>query len=212
MTDNTDEQELKDRLSLIESMIAEGRRTTENMSWTFVLWGVAYYVAILWSTGAFTGPIWGSSYLAWPVTMGVAFMLTWILALRKGSQSPAERRQPGTTVGRAIGSIWIAMGISLFILLASLGFSGRGDQQVYIAVIAAMLGTSNAACSFLLRWKQQFACAVVWWAAAVVSCLGTVTQSTIAFLAAIFLCQIVFGIYGMICESRVRKPRGAVHA
>ena len=44
------EQELKDRLSLIENMIAEGRRTTSSWGWVFVLWGVAYYVAIAWST------------------------------------------------------------------------------------------------------------------------------------------------------------------
>ena len=41
MVDHTTEQELKDRLSLIESMIAEGRRHTESWGWTFVLWGVA---------------------------------------------------------------------------------------------------------------------------------------------------------------------------
>ena len=45
---NIEEQDLKDRLSLIESMIAEGRRTTESWGWTFLLWGVAYYIAIGW--------------------------------------------------------------------------------------------------------------------------------------------------------------------
>ena len=50
MNANTEEQDLKDRLSLIETMIAEGRRTTESWGWTFVLWGVAYYVAIAWSS------------------------------------------------------------------------------------------------------------------------------------------------------------------
>ena len=206
MTVDNDAIELKDRLSLIESMIAEGRRTTENLSWTFVLWGVAYYVAILWSTGAFAGPIWGSSYLAWPVTMSAAFVLTWILGARK------SRTQPATTNGRAIVSMWIAMGISMFILLLSMGLSGKGDQQTYIAIIAAMLGTTNAASGIFLKWKQQFACAVVWWAAAVASLFGTQTQSSIVFLVAIFFCQIVFGIYGMICEARIRKLRGAVHA
>ena len=49
MNPNIQDQELKDRLSLIESMIAEGRRTTESWGWTFVFWGVAYYVAIAWA-------------------------------------------------------------------------------------------------------------------------------------------------------------------
>ena len=56
MTANHEELELKDRLSLIETMIAEGRRTTSSWGWTFVFWGVAYYVAIAWTTLATTRP------------------------------------------------------------------------------------------------------------------------------------------------------------
>jgi len=41
---------------------------------------------------------------------------------------------------------------------------------------------------------------------------GTVTQSTIAFLVAIFLCQIAFGIYAMILESREQRRQGAANA
>jgi hypothetical protein len=74
-----------------------------------------------------------------------------------------------------------------------------------------MLGLTNAASSIILKWKMQFACAVVWWAAAAASCFGTVAQSTIVFLVAIFFCQIVFGIYGMIAEARERR-QGAKHA
>lgn len=40
MQDHTTEQELKERLSLIESMVAEGRRNTESWGWTFVLWAL----------------------------------------------------------------------------------------------------------------------------------------------------------------------------
>jgi hypothetical protein len=206
MVENNEELELKDRLSLIENMIAEGRRTTSSWGWVFVLWGVAYYVAIAWSSLGDIGPIWGhSNYLAWPVTMIGASVLTCFLAVRKSG------RQPATTIGRAISAIWVAMGISMFVLLFPLGMSGRTEQQVFIAVIATMLGSTNAASSMILKWWPQFACAVVWWLAAVASLLGGVTQSTIVFLVAIFLCQIVFGIYGMVCEARERK-RGAIHA
>ena len=205
MTEEIEELELKQRLSLIESMIAEGRRTTESWGWIFVLWGVAYYVAIAWSSWGFAGPIWAAHYLAWPVTMIATSVLTVVLSMRN------HGGQPPTTIGRAMGAIWISMGISMFILCLSLGLSGRADQQVIIAVITAMLGTTNAASSMILKWKAQFACAIVWWAAAVASLFGTVTQSSIAFLVAIFFCQIVFGIYGMICESRERR-QGASHA
>jgi hypothetical protein len=200
MQDHTTEQELKDRLNLIESMIAEGRRHTESWGWTFVLWGVAYYIAIAWSA-------WGHSAWAWPATILIAVIVTFVIASLKTTDHPE------TTLGRAIGSLWIALGISMFVLFLALGLSGRlADQHVFVAVVSAILGMANGASALILRWKVQFACAVVWWTAAAASCFGTETQGLIAFLAAIFLCQIVFGIYGVLAEAQERKQRVAIHA
>ena len=193
---NVEEQELKDRLSLIESMISEGRRTTESWGWTFLLWGVAYYIAIAWSAFA-------PSAIAWPVTMIVASVLTGVIGSR------ISAKQPETTSGRAMAAIWIGMGISLFILMVCLGVTGRLDLRTAVAIIGAMLGASNATSSIILRWKMQFACAVVWWAAMVAALFTTEDRAGIIFLVAIFFCQIVFGIYGMIAESRRNKARGA---
>lgn len=47
--DAMETQELKERLALIEQMMTAGRKSTESWGWTFVLWGLAYYVAIGWS-------------------------------------------------------------------------------------------------------------------------------------------------------------------
>ena len=197
MTDQVAE-ELKDRLRLIESMIAEGRRTTESWGWTFVLWGVAYYIAIAWST-------FGHSTMAWPVTMIAASILTFGLASRKAS------RHPETTLGRAMIAIWFGMGISIFVVLLALGFSGRADLHIAVAIVGAMLGSANATSSIILKWKMQFASALVWWTAAAVSCFLSETQTGILFLAAIFFCQIVFGIYCMIAESRKQKSHSAAN-
>lgn len=199
MTGHIEPQELKDRLNLIENMIAEGRRTTESWGWTFLLWGVAYYIAIGWSAV-------GRSSVAWTVTMIAAGVITGIVASRMTGSRPA------TTAGRAIGSIWIAMGISMFLVLFSMGFSHRFEERVFVAIIGAMLGMANATSSMILKWKMQFACAVVWWAAAVTACFGSESQASIAFLAAIFFGQIVFGAYAMIRESRRHRIPGAAHA
>jgi hypothetical protein len=105
------------------------------------------------------------------------------------------------------------MGISMFILFDALGFGGHmTDARIFFATASAMLGTANAACSMMLKWKAEFACALVWWAAAVIASFGSMDAAVDAFLAAIFLCQIVFGIYTMILESRQRKERGAANA
>jgi len=199
MHDHATDQELRDRLSLIENMIAEGRRHTESWGWTFVLWGVVYYLALAWSA-------WGHSVWAWPVTVLLAVIVTVVIASLKAGNHPR------TTLGRAMGSIWIALGISMFLLFLALGASGRlTDQHVFVAVMSAILGMAHGASSLILRWKVQFACAIVWWVATVATCYGTEAQSMIVFLVAIFLGQIVFGIYGVIAEAQQRKRRGPIH-
>ena len=200
MQDHTTEQELKERLAIIEIMIAEGRRNTESWGWTFVLWGVVYYLALAWSA-------WSHSVWAWPATMLIGVIVTVVVASFKAGN------HPGTTLGRAIGSIWIALGISTFVLFLALGLSGRlTDLHLFVAVISAILGMANGASALILRWKVQLACAVVWWVAAAATCFGTDAQGMIVFLVAIFLCQIVFGIYGVIAEAQVRKRRDPIHA
>ncbi len=126
MADFADRQELNDRLNLIETMIAEGRQKTESWGWTFVLWGIAYYVAIAWAT-------WGHSPYAWPVTMVGTSILTAVIASLRG------KREPDTTIGRSIGAIWIGLGCSLFILCMSTALSGRAEQHVFLGMIEAML-------------------------------------------------------------------------
>jgi peptidoglycan/LPS O-acetylase OafA/YrhL len=89
--------------------------------------------------------------------------------------------------------------------------TGRYDTHVFMAIIGMMLATANAASAIILKWKMQFASAAVWLGSAVAACFGTEDQAWIAFLAATFFCQIVFGVYAMICESR-RRRSGVVHA
>jgi hypothetical protein len=195
-----DNLELTERLELIEKLIAEGRRSAESWGWTFVVWGVAYYVAFFWAG-------WGHFVYAWPVTMIAASLVTIVGLWRHGG------RQPSTTVGRAIGATWCAMGLSMFILFDALGFAGHlNDVRIFIAAAAAMLGCANAACSMMLKWKAEFGCALAWWAATVIASFGSVKAGIVAFLVAIFLCQIVFGIYAMVLESRWRSHREAANA
>jgi hypothetical protein len=196
MTASNEAQELKDRLSLIETMIAEGRRTTESWGWTFVFWGVAYYVAIGWT-----------AYNQWPFAWLVTMMGAWLLcgAIIWSKQKKRAERRPGTTIGRAISSIWFALGVSMVLIFPALGFSGHFNFHIFVAIVAAMLGLVNGASGMLLRWKAQIATAFVWWAATVAACFGSDNQCNFVFVVAIFFCQIVFGVYGMIAEARERR-------
>jgi len=206
MTDEMDGKDLAERVRLIESMMAEGRHGTERWGWSFVLWGVAYLVATAWSLGLVGGPVWAQHLLAWPATMIAASIATGVVISRM------KKGQPANTLGRAIGAAWAAMGISLFVVLMGLGLSGRYDLHVFVAIIGGMLGVANMTSAMILKWKMQFACAVVWLGSAVVACFVTEIQAGIVFLAATFFCQIVFGVYAMIRESRRCRQSGAVPA
>jgi hypothetical protein len=208
MTDQLDDKDLAGRVRLIEDMLAAGRRKSESWGWTFVLWGMAYYVAIAWATWGAGLSLWGAGgrELAWPVTMVAACVLTFVIGTRKG------RGEPGTTVTRAVVSVWICVGVSMLLIFPALSITGRLDQHGFVALVAAMLGVANGASGLILRWKMQFACAIVWWATSLAACFGSDAQLTVIFLGALFLCQIAFGIYAMTLESKRRKQSAAVHA
>ncbi len=193
MNANAEEIELRERLDLMQRMIAEGRRKQESWGWTFVLWGIAYYVAFFWA--------WlGGFVYAWPVTMAAAAVFTFLGFSRRKYQAPE------TTVGRAIASIWIASGATMFILFDAIGFGLRGtDPRAFFATASAIIGLANAACSFTLKWKAEFICAIVWWTATMVACFTSLNVTVVTFLVAIFLGQIVFGAYMMVLESRQRR-------
>ena len=145
MTDTTGEQDFREqdlaaRLSLIETMIAEGRQTTESWGWTFVLWGVAYAAAIV--AGNLGAPLaewtsWGHRTAAWPVAMAGAGLIMFLVLSFWGQKSET---QPETTVGRSILSIWIAMGASMVVVLVAGGVGGKMQPQMSVAVVGGMLG------------------------------------------------------------------------
>jgi hypothetical protein len=205
MSDFNNRQELAERLNLIETMLAEGRRKTERWGWTFVLWGVAYGGAIVGSNVGYPfalWSIWGHHSLAWPIAVASALVTMFVIIAVSGRR---EEKQPETVLGRSAFSVWIALAVSMPLLLAALASSGRLDQQGFVAIVCTLLGTTNAASSMILKWRLQFVCAVIWWVAAVSACFSSVPVCLMIFLAAIFLCQIVFGLYGMAAEARGQK-------
>jgi hypothetical protein len=216
MQEEMSRQDLNERLAVIERMIAEGRRKSESWGWVFLLWGVAYCVAIAWANVGGGFSVWGRQVvrfgnvyvgLAWPVTMLAACGLTLAIGLRKG------RGEPGTTVSRAISAVWTCSGISMAFLFVAMSFAGKpADQHLFVAILAAMMGVDNGASGVILKWKAQIACAVVWWITSAAACFGSDEQLATVFLAAIFLCQIAFGIYAMVLESRRRAQHGVAHA
>lgn len=195
MTEQETQEELLSRFELVETMVKEGRRSTEYWGWTFVLWGAAYLIAIAWSYW-FRQP-----NLAWPVTMIAAGVLTTVVAARK------KRAMPQTPVSRAIRGIWTSAGIAIFIFCFAVGLSGHAEMHSYIATVEILLGVANCAVSMVLRWRGQFFIALLWWISAVATCyVGS--QWIIPILVVDTLVGLLgFGLYLMYRERRDRRLR-----
>ena len=190
------EHDLSERIALIESMMQQGRKTTEYWGWSFLLWGIAYLVAVAWSSFLPGGPL-----VAWPVTMVATALLTITIARRR------TRNRPRTEKTRGIRAIWTAVGCGIFVFAFPASFSGHYQPQSFMAAIEAMLGVAHVASGSFLRWPMQIVVGALWWAAAIASCFVNDNGVAYVFLGATFVCMIGFGIYLMIRESR-DKARG----
>lgn len=201
VTTETNGNNLTGRVGYDTGVMTEGRLTMGNRGWIFVLWGVATYVATAWYI------LGGHQHWVWPVTMACTFILARMIRRRQ------RRDEPDTAVVRAIHGIWLGTAVSLLVFFVSIQL-GPNDvpANVQLAAMAAMLGMSNAACGVLLKWRQQLACALIWWASAAVCGSSAPAIAMICFLVASFFCWIVFGIYAIVVEARLRDQQGATHA
>lgn len=195
------EGELAERIALIESMMREGRKSTEEWGWNFLLWGIAYFVAVAWSSYL---PHGGGPLLAWPITMIFAVLLTVAIARRR------TRNKPRTEKSRALQAIWTAMGFGIFVFAFPVAYSGHFQVQSFMSAIEVMLGIAHVASGSFLRWTAQIVVGAVWWAAAIASCFVSGSGVAYVFLGATLVCNIGFGIYLMIREGRDKARAGEV--
>lgn len=192
---------VRERLLLIESMIREGRRSTDYWGWIFLLWGVAYLAAIGW-TYYLPHP-----QYSWPVVMPLAAVASGVIARRKRRRRPKQENAQS----RALGGIWFSTGAAIFLFAFIGGFSGHGEPHLYLFGIEILLGLANAASAFTLRWRPQFLIALIWWGCGIASCFVAVEHLIPLLVLGTLIGNIGFGLYLMRREA-VDRTRQVSHA
>jgi hypothetical protein len=193
------DQELLERIELIERMVTQGRRTTQYWGWTFVLWGAGQLIALAWNILS------GRPEIAWPVTMTLCGILTGIGSARMRKAEHAE-----TIISRSLGSIWFSCGFALFFLGFIGNFMGFFSFQSFLVVVFALMGVANIASGTILRWRTQQILGIIWWAGAVVVMAGTQKTALWAFVGMTLAAELLFGIYLMYRErADLRHARTA---
>ena len=183
-----DRKEMLDRLKLIETMMAEGRQTTQRWGWTFLLWGTGPLMAILWSAH------WEHAEWAWPVTMGLCIVVNGLVV--------AARKQTGqskTTTTRSLRAVWTCVGAPALLFALAAVWSGMIEFRYLYAALFALAAAAHGTSSLILRWRPQFLAALVWAASAAAFVVPAARLQDLAALALV-LGNIVFGAWLTYCE------------
>jgi hypothetical protein len=184
--------EIVQRIELMASMVAEGRRFTARCGWIFLLWGVVGLAATAWR---FFEPSshWVGGW-AWPVCLVAGVVATFIgLALRRSAPHRAR-----TTWCRNVEMVWGMMGISLAIYVAAAMTRHLTWQNSYIAGLLVIVGMAHAISAAILRWRVQGAVAAIWWAGGIAAIYARSRGNieAIMFLE-MGLGMALFGLYAM---------------
>jgi hypothetical protein len=195
----TTRDDLVQRIELMETMIAEGRRATTRCGWIFVLWGLVCLAGIVWEWAR-------PSYWIWPTVLAAGFALMFLgRALQKAGPGHCANMQD-----RIIGAVWGMMGLALTLYVAAAMMRHLTWQHSYIAAIFMFVGLAHAISAMILRWRAQGAVAGLWWAGGVAMFFAHTPKAIfVIFPLEMFFGMVIFGLYAMMLD---RRDRGGSNA
>jgi hypothetical protein len=193
-TDNgTTRDDLVQRVALMETMIAEGRRNTGRFGWIFVLWGLVCLSGVGWS---YLQP---NGYWVWPIVIGSGFLIQFIgIAMRRRSGHWSS----GNMKSRSVAAVWRMMGFAIVLYAAPAIVTHTIHQIAYIAAIFMFLGLAHATSAMILRWKAQGVVAGLWWAGGVATYFVPRDYVIVIYVVEMVCCMVLFGVYAMMLERR----------
>lgn len=190
--DGTTRDDLIHRLALMETMIAEGRRTTTRCGWIFVLWGLVDIAGMGWQ---WRWP----SYWIWPTTLLVGFLIQFAIGLWGKPNAVSV----SNTQSRIIGAIWSMMGLATTIYVFTAIYRHLAWQFSFVAGVFMLVGLAHAISAMLLRWRVQGLVSALWWAGGVAMFFAhSSNEIFVIFPLELFFGMVLFGLYSMMLERR----------
>ena len=190
---STNRAELLERLTVLEHMVNEGRRSTEKWGWSFILWGIAPLTALYWQIH------WPHPNWSWPVMMTLAAAITTTVSSRQHGNDPKH----DTAVHRALSSVWAVSGSSIFLYIVVAALSHHYDDfRAFLATLFILLAIPNTVSAAVLRWRTQYLVSGMWWCAVVFAFFAPMSWEIPIYVIALLLGNVAFGIYLSIVERR----------
>jgi hypothetical protein len=200
--DGTSRDDLIQRLALIETMIAEGRRSTTRCGWIFVLWGLVDIAGMAWEWERHS--VW-----IWPTVLTVGFAVMFLIQAR-------QERVPARCANmqeRTVSAIWSMMGLATTMYVFTALFRHLTWQYSFIAAVFMFVGLAHATSAVVLRWRVQGAVAALWWMGGVATFFAhSANVIFVIFPLEMLFGMVLFGLYGMMLDRRDRTGRVSAHA
>ena len=193
-TDNgTTRDELLQRVALMETMIAEGRRNTGRFGWIFILWGLVCL------SGVGLSYFLPRSYWVWPIIIvsGFAIQFVGVAMHRRSGNCSSENMK-----SRSVAAVWRMMGIAIILYATPAIVTHTIHQIAYIAAIFMFLGMAHATSAVILRWGVQGMVAGLWWAGGVATYFVPRDYVITIYVVEMVCCMVLFGVYAMMLERR----------
>lgn len=202
MDNGTTRDDLLQRVALMETMIAEGRKSTAHFGWIFVMWGMIYFVAMGWVV------LLPFKEWAWPVCVTVGVLVGIVRVRRKHADGTGENLR-----SRSIEAVWQAMCVAIILYVIAAGASGHGNQSAYYAAVLFFVGLAHGISARILRWGAQGLVAFLWWGCGIAMFFFRTRNEVLSiFLVAAFFGMILFGLYAMWLERRRAAAEGQTNA
>ena len=179
-----DSNEINARLQSIETMMAEGRRSTQRWGWVFLLWGIGPLIAIEWEAH------WAFAPWAWPVTTLACVAVNGLVAHLRGRRGQAE-----PAAFRSVGAVWSCAGFTVLLLAIGAAWSGLAGLPAVYAALFALAAVAHGSSALILRWWPQFLAAFVWWIATVAAFAVPASDLRDLAAAALLLGNVGFGAW-----------------
>lgn len=201
-TNDVSRDDLLQRVALMETMIAEGRRMTARFGWVFVLWGVVNLVGIVLQ---YTHE---RSNWVWPVTLGVGIVLQSVgIAMCKRSSPVCGY----STQTRSISAVWMMMGCAAMFYFAGAMLSHHTWQVSYLGGMLMIIGLAHAISAMILRWRVQGLVAALWWVGGFATFFVPSSYRLGIFTAEMFFGFLCFGLYAMMLDRKASSPTVSHH-
>jgi hypothetical protein len=190
----------QDELAYIKKVMQDSRQSIIDNGKYYLLWGILIgiasmvnYVVVKYTIPLSTGWVWANAVFA-----GWGFSIYW-------GWRDSKKQKSETLAGKLLGSVWIGMGITGFVLSIAGSISGTISYWSFCPLFAGLLGYGNFMAGTIHNSRMMMIMGFGWWAGAV----WMFFIKSIEVLAVYSIFLLLFSILpGIILYSRWKKDLG----